>query len=565
MLKLFLGEETDRLDKEDVVIECEKRMQLVKRKKKKEHRHRFSFIDLGYAHAADAGLGHRSDHHSDNEAVRSTWKLFLSKQMIYMVTFDALKATQQLSEIDFFMHQVRLYTSGVTSQHKTVLVGTVTGDSASSCTKEYWSSVVSAMEQRFPKGRGRGFERILLVNLDSKQHLTELHQYVDSLAADIETERPVESACRTEWRLINKELKKLRETVEYWNWLSFQALASKFGICKASEQTELALFLQKIGTITFFVEELDTRSFKNVDLLIILHPQRWALKLISFSHVSRLTGGGKAYLVPKDLLLEEMELDSNEHSKVLRFLESAGLAYPMTEPSERLFIPSNLHNPKGQSKDSSWKLNVPNTYVEHGRIYRFQSIPVAFLDRLALMAMHMPTLRVTQVLKNHLSLTSPVTGEDSLEQEAMVYYRAKSSSQSTYDVHVAVRMPAEKFKGIVGSSKDRLLISEIVYLVEMLLSNFYSSIMSTMTRVVPCSHCLSNDQFKDDPHIFSIEEIVSSLLDGQKVAHCRGIQSQVCTSFLVGLVEMHGAAFWKGLDVGSERGWIEEKTRIAVA
>lgn len=509
LLKLFLGEETDRLDKLDVVIECEKRMQLAKRKKKKEQRHRFSYIDLG-----------------DNEAIRSTWKVFLSKQMIYMVAFDALKATQQLGEIDFFMHQVRLYSSGVTAQHKTVLVGTVTAESASSCTKEYWSTVVNTMEQRFPKGRGRGFERILLVNLDSKQHLTELQQYLDSLAADFETARPVEYTSRTEWRLVNTEIKKLRETAEYWDWPSFQALASKFGICQASEQTELILFLQKVGTITFLVEEIDTRSFKNHDLLIILHPQRWALKLISFSHVSRLTGGGKAYLVQKDLLLEEMELDSTANSKVLRFLETVGLAYPMTEPSDMLFIPSNLHNPKGQSKDSGWQQGLPKAFVEHRRIYRFQSIPVAFLDRLALMVMHTPSLKVTRVLKNHLSLTSSLSGEDSLEQEAMVYYRAKSSSQSTYDVHVAVRMPEEKFQGIVGSSKDRLLMSELVYLVEMILSNFYSSIMSTMTRVIPCSHCLSNDQFKDDPHIFSIEEVVSALLNGQKVAYCRDIQSQ---------------------------------------
>ena len=234
-----------------------------------------------------------------------------------------------------------------------------------------------------------------------------------------------------------------------------------------------------------------------------------------------------------------------------------------TTPSEQFVLVPHLLPVQRPSISSVWPRIVvvcdpsESQHCEWGRTFLFPFLPIGFFGKLVTRLLHFPVLTKVfwwqsgLVLKvnnnsnnnnsNNNTISPPVSELSShspspttirhspitMKQEIiLVELLERDGTKKSLVIRMRTNNKTVDDKTIdVESIK---VFSQVIDTVENLLEGFYPKLATKITRLVPCTHCLSQQQQNIPVEIyhFSQEQCVSVLLSGQKYCLCNDIPTR---------------------------------------
>jgi hypothetical protein len=155
----------------------------------------------------------------------------------------------------------------------------------------------------------------------------------------------------------------------------------------------------------------------------------------------------------------------------------------------KLVVPCMLPRTQPETAvEALWPKTIPENYVEYGRIYRFDFLPLGFFSRV-----------IFQLLELH-------PDDELMWSDGILLKKSQQSARADYDprtfqLFVRVRMPR--------IDQSSTLLTEVIEKVDSVIAAFYASI--TVTRTVPCTHCLNQYSTPENCTYFTLEQIAESL------------------------------------------------------
>ena len=373
-----------------------------------------------------------------------------------------------------------------------VIVGTHLDDKK--CTPEFVDEKINSLNQKFPKYRHLGFQSIVPVSCKSGQGMKKL---IDTLYELIENEPfPI---LPDSWVYFYEYLNSYKKKLDYVNWNVYMGWARRCGV-ELNDIYKCTDFLCDVGSLIYFND-----TYGNLNDLVILNPQFLAnlmSTLITFRH--SWVKEGK--LAISDLPQVLSRFDAALADSLLALLERFQIIHKV-KGSKDYMVPSLLPNNVSKlAMFKVWPTEVPSSYHEFRRQYKFQFLPLGFFSRLMLRILHIPGM--IGLLYWH---------------DGFIMEFRQQKSQITFDprnyiLTISVRVHYDDhFPG--------MLLRNLVESVESLISGFYSRVKDMVDRFVPCTHCIRFFKSLREPYNFSYAECITSIITGKKYLFCQNILS----------------------------------------
>ena len=186
-----------------------------------------------------------------------------------------------------------------------------------------------------------------------------------------------------------------------------------------------------------------------------------------------------------------------------------------------------------------WPRVIPCGLFEWGRTFVFPFLPIGFFGKLIARLLHFPVLtkafwwqsglvlKVNNTIVENTSslLLSKEEKNQSTEQEKTEIILVELIDCDGTKKSLVIRMRTIKPVGVESVK----VFSQVIDTVENLLEGFYPKLATKTTRLVPCTHCLSQQQ--SIPGVFQVyhfsqDKCVSLLLSGNTYCLCNDIPSR---------------------------------------
>ena len=344
-------------------------------------------------------------------------------------------------------------------------------------------------------------------------------------------------------------------------WFSLIELASCCVVGPADE--DLKKIFQTVPVSCLHSD--DKKS--NLKNLVVLNPSWLAGIMASF--VTFYNMWHEKGLISRDNIAHILKGYKIPHDTLLALLENFGILVRLPTANENytdvlvpsllpVDAPTNFYASEPLTSDQSssqrkWSQRLPPETIEHSRDYEFGFLPLGCFERvlagtffLTIGIVHLTFWRrgVLLSLQEHPTHCCLIKFQ---------HKRQPKTGTTLYTLSIQARMPMAQF--ITGMSN--ILLSEIVQLVEHIISCYFSRLSNKMRRYIPCLHCKQQNSFSE-PYLFSYEECVRKLTTNDPIVYCHGFrvpQRAVLVSQLAPDISFRGFTIINEATTGAPDTW----------
>lgn len=314
-------------------------------------------------------------------------------------------------------------------------------------------------------------------------------------------------------------------------WKDVQALSS---LCELKDSDSIynALeFLHQAGLVVFISNPEDNVSSQENQAVVISDPQvlffqikyitllQWisdvVSSIVSFTHSFGKTNG---ILTFSDLayVWKPLETQGNNQLSMDRLIDIlVKLEFAFKLPTNQGILVPHLLPVSRPSLSSLWPITLPTGYLEWGRTLLFPFLPIGFFGKLATRLFHLSSLHKIDWWQNGLLFR--IDSKRSTEELVLLEFVDTGDTKKSLVI---------RFRTNIKSPDSTQAFAKIVDTVDNLLEGFYPKLGSSVVRLVPCTHCLLQQNSVVDLFHFSQHKCVSLLVSGEQYAYCNDMTTR---------------------------------------
>ena len=493
------------------------------------------------------------------ETLYPTHQLLLSNQAVYIISFDLPSYINQweserfefLSKISYWLQLIRQL-SKESDTTPTYLVGTRLDLCETS--ENNINEFMSFLRKKFPREMYYYLKDILFTSCKTGLGLEELKQKIISTVEspgflqvipkswvclhDLLSSFQTKGFGSAIWKKSQAVISQLERSSSILGidskdsriitWQAFNAFAAQ---CNVEDISAATKFLSNNGCITYY----NNIKYPELQSIVILDPQ-WIIDTMS-----TLTSIKISYITSNSHI-NDVSQRFNEFPQPLRLpilqllLENqiVFLYKPDNDNKSHIIMPSLLSSDlRYNTIINYWPLHYPDSYVEQGRIYRFNHAPNGFFE--ILMNSILNLSHITPLLLWQSGIIIEYDSQEELNsKEILPTQIAYLTISPALELCVRVRTPKAQRYG------RKLLLRSIIDVIE----THITVVDPHVKRYVPCSHCIDKKNSKDSSIMrhsratdilgsrneegvfeFAYIECVQTLLKGERSLWCNHIKS----------------------------------------
>eukprot|EP01105_Mastigella_eilhardi_P027774 TRINITY_DN876_c0_g1_i1.p1 TRINITY_DN876_c0_g1~~TRINITY_DN876_c0_g1_i1.p1 ORF type:complete len:1335 (-),score=198.02 TRINITY_DN876_c0_g1_i1:3763-7671(-) len=425
-----------------------------------------------------------------------THQFFLTGRALYLVLFNLMDP--DLHRIEYWLRQI---TKSVKSPPAppVILVGT----RADKCDSAHARQVCNTILHQF-KCLGQTLACVPISTTSKDGNISELEDWIVRVA--VTKYMILRDKIPGTWLLLDTTLNREKARKQVVRWEQFVTWGRECGIRDDDELKRAAGFLHSVGTILYF-----DGKFSKLGQLIVLDPQYLAnllCTIVTFKPSFVRNGFLPRVCIPQIW----RSYDEKDHPLLIDLLCTFLIMHPLTleDGTDGFIVPCILPPKDDVTLCSLWAPTPPNGVVQHERWYSFTCLPIGLFGRLLVRILHLDRLVKKHFFTDNLVVEQMPKDQDPRPHVAFVNFTAVSGNNPS--LIVRVRSP-------VGVEPSLLL--QLVDCVETTLRCFYASYMTDMQQRIACNSCPTSASCDNpQPHLFTLEEVVTAITQGSPSIFC---------------------------------------------
>ena len=254
------------------------------------------------------------------------------------------------------------------------------------------------------------------------------------------------------------------------------------------------------------------KRYPALQSIVILDPQ-WISDVMSKFTSSSLKGTSITHTESLVAVADRFkEFPEPLQFPILQLLLKFGIGYLLnplgqelsSQQNHRILIPSLLGTDlRYNTIIQHWPTKYDDTYIEQGRIYRFNFWPVGLFKEIVQSVLHLPFITVDLLWRNGVIIN--YNSQEALESShSLPQQRAYITRSSNMEICIRVRTPKAQRYGRL------ILLRAIMDVVE----THVESIDTDVKRYVPCSHCIDKRNSDNTAKHYKCTDLLGSTSDG---------------------------------------------------